>query len=315
MPLPTIRNFTPLDIPQVMALQRAYQRAYPHASVIPGELYLSAGFEDGRNIFCAFDDEEYLEGYAPIMPVFAKYPAGAHTVWAEVKTDPSLGPWPLVKNFLFQRVVQRARELIEPLPEHPAHLTFQYHSSEAASIDFVTSKGCKYAGSVVRMMRGLAFNLPEVAVPERVTVRRWRMETEAEQAAYVRARNEAFPDNPVALADWQGFLSSSAWCDGVAMTAFDGEEVVGSVAAFPDEMLSQHTGTRAAHTEYIFVRPAWRGRGIAAYLVVQALQYLKELGREAAYLEVRAENENALDLYRRLGYNVVDETRLYVLDL
>ncbi len=298
-----------------MALQRAYQRAYPNAAVVPGEIYLSAGFEEGRNIYCAFDDEEYLEGYAPVMPVFAKYPAGAHTIWAEVKTDPSLGPWPLVKNFLFQRVLRRARELTEPVPGHPVRITFQYHPSEDASIEYVTSKGCKLSGSVVRMMRGLAFSLPDVPAPEGVTVRRWRMETEAEQEAYVQARNEAFPDNPVALADWQGFLRSPYWCDGVALTAFDGDEVVGSVAAFPDEMLSQHTGTRAANTEYIFVRARWRGRGIAAYLIAQALHYLKELGREAAYLEVRADNDHALDLYRRLGYNVVDETRLYVLDL
>ncbi len=315
MPLPTIRNFTPLDIPQVMALQRAYQRAYPHAVVVPGEVYLSEGFEQGRNIFCAFDDEEYLEGYAPIMPVFTRQPGLPHTVWAEVKTDPSLGPWPLVKNFLFQRVVRRARELTEPFPGHRARLTFQYHPSEAASIEYATSRGCTYGGSIFRMMRGLAYNLPDVAQPEGVTVRRWRMETEAEQEAYVRARNEAFPESPVALADWQGFLSSPAWCDGVAVTAFDGPEVVGSVAAFPDELLSQHTGTRAANTEYIFVRAKWRGRGITAYLIVQALQYLKELGREAAYLEVSASNEGALDLYRRLGYNLVDETRLYVLDL
>ncbi len=298
-----------------MALQRAYQRAYPHAVVVPGEVYLSPGFEEGRNIFCAFDDEEYIEGYAPVMPVMAKYPAAAHTVWAEVKTDPSLGPWPLVKHFLFERVVRRARELTEPFPGHRTCITFQYHPSEAASIDYVISKGCKHSGTVVRMMRGLAFDLPDAAMPEGVTVRRWRMETEAEQKAYVQARNEAFPDNPVALADWQGFLSSSSWHEGVAITAFDGEEVVGSVAAFPDEMLSQHTGTRAAYTEYIFVRSKWRKRGVAAYIVVQALEYLKELGREAAYLEVNASNDEALDLYRRLGYNVVDETCLYVLEL
>jgi hypothetical protein len=43
-----IRAFTPEDIPQVMTLQQEYQRCYPQASVIPGEVYLSPGFDDGR---------------------------------------------------------------------------------------------------------------------------------------------------------------------------------------------------------------------------------------------------------------------------
>lgn len=315
MALPTIRNFTPVDIPQIMALQRAYQQAYPHAGIIPGEVYLSPGFASGENIFCAFDDDEDLLGYAPLLPVPATQDDRPHTAWAEVKTDPSLGPWPLAKNFLFQRIIRRAGEIARQSPGHGVQLTFQYHPSERASIEYVTSRGCRASATLYRMKRDLRSGLPEAAAPGGVSVRRWKMETETEQQAYVRARNECFPENPVALGDWQSFVRSAAWCDGAAITAFDGEEVVGSVAAYPDEGLSQHTGQRAANTEFIFVRSQWRKRGIAAHLVVESLKYLKGLGCEAAYLEVSAANENALELYRRLGYEVVDQTGLYVLDL
>ena len=108
MSLPTIRECTPQDIPQIMELQRAYQRAYPHAAVIPGEAYLSPGFEAGRNIPCAFDDEDSLLGYAPLLPVPAEQQEAPHTAWAEVKTDPSLGPWPLAKKFLFEHLLSAA---------------------------------------------------------------------------------------------------------------------------------------------------------------------------------------------------------------
>jgi ribosomal protein S18 acetylase RimI-like enzyme len=315
MPLPTIRNFSKADIPQIMALQRLYWQAYPHASVIPGEVYLSPGFEDGANIFCAFDGWDDLMGYAPLLPVIAEQPGRPHVAWAEVKTDPGLGPWPLAKNFLFQRVVRRAGEIAEAFPGHGIRLTFQYHPSERASIEYVTSRGCQYSVTVFRMMRELTSELPEAAKPDGIVVRRWKMETEAEQQAYVCARNDCFPENPVALGDWQSFLRSPAWCDGAAITAFDGEEIAGSVAAYPNEAVSQHTGRKAADTEFVFVRPAWRRRGIAAYLVAESLRYLKHLGCEAAFLEVSAANESALDLYRRLGYEVVDQTGLYTLEL
>ena len=50
-------------------------------------------------------------------------------------------------------------------------------------------------------------------------------------------------------------------------------------------------------------------------MIRQALLYLKEHGREAAFLEVRANNRRALDLYLGLSYQIVDESRLYVLEL
>jgi ribosomal protein S18 acetylase RimI-like enzyme len=311
----TIRKFTSDDIPQVMALQRAYQGIHPNAAVIPGEVYLSTGFEDGKNIFCAFDESGNLQGYAPLFPNLKEDSQIPHTIWVEVKVRPDLASPQELKDLLFEQVLNRTREITQAFPGHPTHLSFQYHPSETASIDYVTSRGCNYTESVFRLMCDLSQDLPVVPAPDQIDVRPWRMESEAEQQAYVRARNETFPEAPVTLADWQSFLSSPAWQVGTTMTAFDGQEIVGSVAVYWDEEISGQIGRKAGFTEYIFVRANWRRRGIAAFMIFQGLMYLKEHGREAAYLEVKASNQRALDLYYRLGYKLIDETRLYVLHL
>ena len=311
----TLRNFTPDDIPQITALQQAYQHTYSHAAVIPGEVYLSPGFENGRNIFCAFDEQGILQGYAPLLPVLTDSHDLPHTVWAEVKAHPRCPSPEQAKDALFERVVQRACQVASAVPGHAVNLTFQYHPSETSSIDYVSRRGCTYSESVFRLRRDLAEALPLVPAPESLDIRRWHMDTEAEQQAYVQARNEAFPEALTTLADWQAFLASPSWQEGTTLTAFDGSEVVGCVSAYWDETISQMTGCKAAYTEYIFVRSSWRGRGIAAHLIAQSLAYLKEQGREAAFLEVKAANENALGLYLRLGYRKVDETRIYVLAL
>lgn len=310
-----VREFSSEDIPQVTALQQAYQRVYPNATVIPGEVYLSSSFDYGKNIFCAFDEKGCLQGYAPLFPNLTAEPQIPHTVWAEVKVNPELTSTREVKDLLFQRVVIRTRELTQAFPGHQTRLTFQYHPSETFSIEYVMSRGCSYSESVFRMICDLSQELPMVPPPDKIAVRRWRMESEEEQQAYVHARNEAFPEAPVALADWQYFLSSSSWQEGTSITAFDGPEVVGSVAVYGDETISRHTGKKAGVTEYIFVRENWRRRGIAAHLIYQGLLFLREHGLEAAYLEVKATNQHALDLYHRLGYQVIDESRLYVLEL
>ncbi len=310
-----IRNFIPEDIPQIMVVQQAYQRIHPHASLIPGEVYLSPGFDKGGNIFCAFEENNCLQGYAPLYPNLSADKRWPHIIWAEIKAHPGLGSVRDVKELLFEQVVNRTNEIAQEYPGHKTRLTFQYHPTETESIEYVLSKGCVYTESVFRMMCELNRDLPVLGPLEHITVQQWRMESQAEQSAYIQARNEAFPEAPTSVEDWQSFLASPAWRDGTTITAFEGEDIVGSVAVYWDEAVGQMTGKKGGYTEYIFVREQWRKRGIASYLINQGLRYLKDHGREAACLEVRASNRQALELYERLGYQVVDETRLYVLEI
>jgi ribosomal protein S18 acetylase RimI-like enzyme len=66
-------------------------------------------------------------------------------------------------------------------------------------------------------------------------------------------------------------------------------------------------------SEYIFVRPAWRGRKIAPAIICEGLHYLQDHGLQKAQLEVRATNSKATDLYQVLGYELVQDSGLYVI--
>ena len=63
------------------------------------------------------------------------------------------------------------------------------------------------------------------------------------------------------------------------------------------------------------MHPDWRGKNIARELITLGLKHLKEHGLEEAHLEVKAQNQKALRLYRELGFEVVRESRFYVLSL
>jgi hypothetical protein len=144
--------------------------------VIPGEVYLSAGFENGANILCAFDQDGRLQGYAPIYPNLATEPQTPHTIWAEVKARPELDSLRTIKDRLFKRVVERAGEIGRSSPGHETRLSFEYHSSETASIKYVVSRGCAYTVSVFRMTRDLSKPLPQIPAPEKIDVLPWQME-------------------------------------------------------------------------------------------------------------------------------------------
>lgn len=49
----------------MVELQKAYDEVYPDARVMPGELYLSPGFANGGNVFCAFDENQKMAGTLP----------------------------------------------------------------------------------------------------------------------------------------------------------------------------------------------------------------------------------------------------------
>ena len=312
----TIQPFTASRIAAVLDLQSAYSAIYPDAPVIPGEVYLSPAYEEGRNLFCAIDECGELVGYAPLYPVLMRESSDLpHTLWTEIKAHPDCHAPDEIKDQLFEQLLLRAREVTNEFPGHPVHLTFQYFPSETASIEYVLSRGCHHTDSVFTMRRDLAQEIGTVSPAGGIVIRPWRMESEAEQERYVRARNECFPEAPVSLGEWRYFMQSPHWSVGTIFVAFDGDELAGNIAVFWDEAENQRSGKKIGFTEYIFVRPPWRGKNIARSLVGAGLAHLKERGLAEAHLEVRAKNSGALRLYLDLGYEVIRESRFYVLKL
>ncbi|WP_234032869.1 GNAT family N-acetyltransferase [Paenibacillus faecalis] len=65
--------------------------------------------------------------------------------------------------------------------------------------------------------------------------------------------------------------------------------------------------------EDVFVREPWRKRGLAKYLLTQALRYLKENQLQHASLMVLTTNKSALSLYESVGFHPdKEEIRFYI---
>lgn len=303
-----IRQMTLNDVAAVSAIKQKYAQAYPEAQVVPCELYLSPAFHAGQDVFCAYDGARLL-AYAPLYLQLveddrSKFPTVA---WVEIQADPELpDPWD-VKDALYHYILSRAWELTNRLPDRPLRMSFQYRPSESSAIDYVQSKGFVFTESLYSMERKLAFPIPNPPVTAGINLRHHKMESESEQVDYVTARNECFPEAPISLGEWQYFLSSPFWAAGTTIAAFDDETLVGNVAVFWND----EEEVKVGYTEYIFVRPAWRGRGIAQAMIVEGMRYLKDHGINRARLEVRALNEKALGMYKKLGYQVLNESRFY----
>lgn len=85
--------------------------------------------------------------------------------------------------------------------------------------------------------------------------------------------------------------------------AWAGDQLAGMVLAHFDEKDNQISQRNHGYTEHIYVRPPWRGIGLASELIYQSLQGLKEYGINEAELGVDSENASkAFHLYESIGY-------------
>jgi GNAT superfamily N-acetyltransferase len=120
---------------------------------------------------------------------------------------------------------------------------------------------------------------------------------------------EAFADH------WGGFDGSEAAFErsladpdadpSLYVIAWDGDEIAGGVtnAIYREE--NEAFGRRRGWLETVFVRRAWRRRGLGAAIVARALARLREAGMSEAMLGVDSANPSgALGLYERAGFGV-----------
>lgn len=96
----------------------------------------------------------------------------------------------------------------------------------------------------------------------------------------------------------RAFVGRSLTGDFVQLVALDGESVVGWCDITVSERLTMRHGGMLG----ISLLPDWRGRGIGARLIAAALTAARERGMVRVQLHVRADNERAIHLYEKLGF-------------
>jgi ribosomal protein S18 acetylase RimI-like enzyme len=154
------------------------------------------------------------------------------------------------------------------------------------------------------MRRDLHVALPDALFPPGVELAEW---TPALAEQFFQAYQNAFRERP-------GFPIWSAeewieWATGdegfhpqMSLLARDGDQPVGFIVC--DDAWIVQVGTH----------PAWRGRGLGAALVVEALRRFNASGADHVTLDVNVNNPSAARVYAWLGFQIVGRRARYVSD-
>lgn len=166
------------------------------------------------------------------------------------------------------------------------------------------------------MRRDLSIALPDAPVPEGLRIAPW---TDDVSESVRLAHNEAFADHwgsePFSVESWNHHDAHFAptWSF-VARTAAD--DVAGYVLSgrYPQDW--PVLGYSCGFTDVLGVRRPWRGRGLAAALLVAAMRAYVEDGMAYASLRVDTANPTgAVGLYERLGYEPTHGYVLYSVEI
>jgi mycothiol synthase len=159
-----------------------------------------------------------------------------------------------------------------------------------------------------RMRRDLSQPIPDVSVPDGLTLRPYSREFD--RSAW-EALNESFRDHwsfePVTDEEWQMFfIGRSTFRPDMTFLAVEGNRVVGLCFTNVNPEANERQGIKEGWIDDVAVRRPWRKRGVAYALLCQSMRAMKADGLDYATLGVDTENPTgALGLYERLGFVAV----------
>jgi mycothiol synthase len=274
-----LRPATPADRPDLIALALAEDAAWSGGPEVSAE---EAGeFIDQHAPGVIFERDGRVAGYAAVGE-------GGETI---VLADPSDHPGP-------------ALELLAAwLGEHGHHEVDAY-AGDARRIAWLDAHGFTHRRSSFDLHRGINPPLAPAVWPSAVAVARYRPgeDDDAVHALiYVDAAWGEMPGHTQrSLEAWRSMLTP----DYRGWVARRDERPVGWVVGrvFGDG--------RGWVQQLAVARPA-RGLGLGRALLLHSLAELCSRGAASLALGVQAENENAIKLYRDIGFKVAREWRVY----
>jgi mycothiol synthase len=181
------------------------------------------------------------------------------------------------------------------------------------TVNQLLDRGYSIVTYEAEMVRPTLEDIPVLALPTNIEVR--PVEPEHLRSIW-EADNEAFRDHwgfsEPTEDEWEAYLEFPHRDESLWKVAWDGDDVAGQVRSYINEAENTQFERLRGWTEFISTGRRWRRQGVAAALICQSLNALKERGMTSAALGVHVENPNgAFRLYESLGFQVVKMYGVY----
>lgn len=200
-------------------------------------------------------------------------------------------------------LVEALEAALESTPDGPLIL-YPPHDN-AGAVAFLQRLGFAYDHSFWRFGLDSERTIPLLALPKDVTLTGYETE---DILPYIELINTSFLDHPtplrVTLEQVEHVHAKPDFDPGaIAILRLESGQMIGFCTTGIDREPSCPVG----HVNLVGVLRAYRGRGLGRWLLLWGIERLRSLGIEQIELSVDAKNENAVGLYRSVGFEPLEE--------
>jgi mycothiol synthase len=206
-------------------------------------------------------------------------------------------------SFILQWMEARAHKMLSEFKEDkPAVLRFDFFDRSDDALALFEEHGFRFAFAEDEMRLDLSHAVPEGDPPAGMTLVAWSTER---AGLFFETYGDAFRERP-RFPNWSeetwrhNFASGASFREDLSLLLLEGTEPVGFVLCHVEEDAEMPGGL--GWIAQMGVRPAWRNRGLGGALLCEVLRKLQADGLGWAALEVNVDNDRALRLYERLGF-------------
>lgn len=223
--------------------------------------------------------------------------------------DPAAGDPAVTATALLERAETRCLAVASATPtDRPRSIAVHPFGAGDRFAERLSGAGYVAVRHGYTMRRPNLDDVPELPLPPGVELRPARPE---QLRTIFAADREAFRDHWAASAEdesedaYQQFVRDPTNDLSLWRIAWQGDEIVGQVRGYVDEVENEATGRRLGWCECISTRRPWRGRGIARALITSTLREFRARGLTESALTVDAQNPTgAVHLYELMGFRV-----------
>jgi len=207
-------------------------------------------------------------------------------------------------SFILRWMEARARQALSAQNEdRPGVLRIEFHDRGDDALALFEQHGFRFAFAEEEWRRDLRAAVPVTELPEGMAVVTWSPQRATQ---FFDVYQDAFRERP-GFPNWSeevwrhNFTDGAGFRSDLSLLLLQGTEALGfAVCHVETEGAEDPAGV--GWIVQMGVRPAWRRRGLASALLNEAMCRFQAEGLRRAALEVNIDNEAALHLYQRLGF-------------
>ena len=207
-------------------------------------------------------------------------------------------------SFILRWMETRARQILAAQKEdRPSVLRLDFYDRSDDALDLFERHGFRFAFAEDEMMRDLSLPMPAVQLPDGMSLVTWSSQR---ASLFFNVYQDAFRERP-GFPHWSeevwvhNLTGGASFRPELSLLMLQGAEPAGFAACHVETEGAQDPAGVGWIAE-LGIRPAWRRRGLGSAVLNEVMRRFQAEGLLWAALAVNIDNDSALGLYQRLGF-------------